>query len=100
MSDLLVVIEFLQKFQRRTSVVNKGEMEKYWQYLSITYVTEESDDPDNPNGLVEHKIEWRSDSKCKHESGSECMLVLTSVCVYVRTSFVFIHELILLSLAP
>ena len=26
------------------------------------YVTEESDGPDNPNGLIEHKLEWTSDS--------------------------------------
>ncbi len=38
-------------------------MEKYWKYLSLAYVTEESDDLDNPNGLIEHKIEWRSESE-------------------------------------
>ena len=27
-----------------------------------TYVTEESDGPDNPNGLIEYKLEWTSDS--------------------------------------
>ncbi len=27
------------------------------------YVTEESDDPNNPNGLIEHKLPWRSPSK-------------------------------------
>lgn len=53
----------MQKFQRRTSVVSKVEMEKYWKHLSIAYVTEESDDPDNPNGLIEHKLQWRSESK-------------------------------------
>ena len=37
-------------------------MEKYWKFLSVAYVTEESDDPDNPNGLIEHKLEWTSDS--------------------------------------
>ena len=56
-----------QKFQRRTSVVTKGEMEKYWQKLSLLYVTEESDDPDNPNGIIEHKLRWRSQSKFINE---------------------------------
>lgn len=38
-------------------------MEKYWKLLSLGYVTEESDDDDNPNGIIEHKLPWRSDSK-------------------------------------
>ena len=53
----------LQKFQRRSSAVTKGEMDKYWKHLNLSYVTEESDDPDNPNGLVEHKLVWRSKSE-------------------------------------
>ena len=56
-----------QKFQRRTSVVTKGEMEKYWQKLCLLYVTEESDDPDNPNGIIEHKLRRRSQSKFINE---------------------------------
>ena len=44
-------------------MVTKNEMEKYWKFLSIAYVTEESDDPDNPNGIVEHKLAWRSESE-------------------------------------
>ena len=35
-------------------------MEKYWSKLSLAYVTEESDDPENPNGIIEHKLQWRS----------------------------------------
>ena len=38
-------------------------MEKYWQFLGLAYVTEECDDPDYPNELIEHKFEWRSDSR-------------------------------------
>ena len=53
----------LQKFQRRSTVVSSGEREKYWKHLSLMYVTEESDDPDNPNGLLEHKLPWRSKSE-------------------------------------
>lgn len=51
-----------QKFRARTGVVGKAEMER-WKYLSLAYMTEESDDPDNPNGIVEHKLQWRSKSK-------------------------------------
>ena len=47
-----------QKFQARTGVVGKAEMER-WKYLSLAYyMTEESDDPDNPNGIVENKLQW------------------------------------------
>jgi len=46
-----------QKFQRRTFVVTKGEMEKYWRKLSLVYVTEESVDLNNPNGIIEHKLQ-------------------------------------------
>ncbi len=44
-------------------MVTKNEMDKYWKLLSLAYVTEESDDPDNPNGIIEHKLDWRSESK-------------------------------------
>ncbi len=55
----------LQKFQRRSNVVTAIEMNKYWKFLSLVYMTEESDDEANPNGIVQHKPEWRSESKCK-----------------------------------
>ena len=43
-------------------MVTKTEMENYWKFLSLAYVTEESDDPDNPNGIIEHKLTWCSSS--------------------------------------
>lgn len=43
--------------------MTKNEMERYWKHLSLEYVTEESDDQENPNGIIEHKLSWRSDSK-------------------------------------
>ena len=46
---------------------DKREMEKYWQKLSLLYITEESDDPDNPNGIIEHKFHWCSQSKFINE---------------------------------
>ena len=36
---------------------------KYWKHITLAYLTEESDDPDNPNGIIEHKIPWRSQGK-------------------------------------
>ena len=42
--------------------MSKVEAEKYWSKLDLSYMTEESDDPDNPNGIIEHKIPWRSKS--------------------------------------
>ncbi len=36
---------------------------KYWQHITLAYLTEESDDPDNPNGIIEHKIAWRFHGK-------------------------------------
>ena len=59
----LLLMSIIQKFQRRFSVTTAAEKDKYWQYLSLAYVTEESDDLDNPNGLIEHKLPWRSESK-------------------------------------
>ena len=53
----------MQKFKRRSSVVTKTELDKYWKHLNLNYVTEESDDSTNPNGIVEHKLPWRSKSK-------------------------------------
>lgn len=44
------------------AVVTSQEREKYWQFLSLYYVTEEADDTDNPNGIVEHHLPWRSKS--------------------------------------
>ena len=53
----------MQKFKRRSSVVTKAELDKYWKHLNLNYVTEESDDSTNPNGIIEHKLPWRSKSK-------------------------------------
>ena len=42
------------------------ERKKYWEHLSYLYMTEESDDPDDSTGIIEHKLTWRSDSKMHH----------------------------------
>lgn len=53
---------FLQTFDRRTSVVKESEMD-HWKMLSYQYMTEESDANDEPNAIILHKLEWRSESK-------------------------------------
>lgn len=35
---------------------------KFWEKVSVAYMTEESDDPDNSSQLVTHHIPWRSQS--------------------------------------
>lgn len=51
-----------QKYERRETVVTEKEM-KLWKAMSYSYMTEESDDPENSNNLVIHKLPWRSDSE-------------------------------------
>ncbi len=43
-------------------MVKEGEMER-WKCLSYLYMMEESDDPSDPNAIVLHKLQWRSESK-------------------------------------
>ena len=42
-------------------------MERYWQNLNLYSVTEESDDAENPNGIVEHKLPWRAKCRSKEK---------------------------------
>lgn len=51
-----------QKFDKRSTVVTENEWEKYRRHLSYLYMTEESDDADNTNTIIEHKLSWRSNS--------------------------------------
>ncbi len=57
-------------------MVEEGEMER-WKCLSYLYMTEESDDPSDPNAIVLHKLQWRSESK---------LSVTESVCWQVPSS--------------
>ena len=50
---------FLQKFQNRALVVRQNE-KKFWDSLTPAFVTEESDDSEDPSVIVEHKLSWRS----------------------------------------
>ena len=57
------IILFMHKiFEKRTQFVTDKEMTLYWQYLSQGYMTEESDDPENPEKIIQHKLTWRSQS--------------------------------------
>ena len=53
----------LQKYQNRLVVVKPAEM-IHWKQLTLEYMTEESDDPEDDNVIIEHKLQWRSESKC------------------------------------
>ena len=59
---LLCDISKLQKFDNRKSVIRDEEL-KYWEQLSLDYMTEESDDASDPNCIVEHKLPWRSSGR-------------------------------------
>ena len=43
------------------SMVKPSEM-VHWKQLTLEYMTEESDDPDDSSLIVEHKLQWRSQS--------------------------------------
>ena len=62
--------------------MTEKEMEKYWKELNQAYMTEESDDPDDPDVIILHKLNWRSQSKLRV---SLCLcitlFVYHSVCV-------------------
>lgn len=38
---------------------------RYWWQLSVDYMTEESDHPDDPYTLVVHPLQWRLQSKAR-----------------------------------
>ena len=40
-------------------MVRPGEM-KYWEDITIDEMSEESDDPEDPNTLIVHKLQWCS----------------------------------------
>lgn len=54
-------------------------MERYWRHLSLEYVTEESDDAENPNGIIEHKLSWRSNSKIQFNVVMTLLLLFVSL---------------------
>lgn len=53
---------FLQKFSNRASVVQPSEA-KFWEQVKVEFMTEESDDPDDPTVIIEHRISWCSKRK-------------------------------------
>lgn len=36
---------------------------KFWEQVEVEFMTEESDDPDDPTVIIEHWISWRSKRK-------------------------------------
>ena len=57
-----VFIIHAQKFNNRALVVLPNEM-NHWKQISVDFMTDESDDSDDPNVLVIHELTWRSRSK-------------------------------------
>ena len=43
-------------------MVQEAEV-KHWKQLGIDYMTEESDDPTDPNAIIIHPLPWRSESE-------------------------------------
>jgi len=39
---------------------------QYWQDRSLHFMSEESDDPNDSNCLIVHKLPWLSESECEH----------------------------------
>ena len=52
-------------------MVTKKEHKDYWCHLSQLYMTEESDDLEDPSKIIQHKLQWRSDSKHPHQCTCE-----------------------------
>ena len=44
------------------SMVKPSEM-VHWKQLTLEFMTEESDDPDDSSLIIEDKLQWRSQSK-------------------------------------
>ena len=49
--------------------MKESELER-WNKLSFQYMTEESDDDNDTNVIISHKLEWRSESEDKYNSFS------------------------------
>ena len=59
MSHITIIKEAFYLFFRKFKGEDQSQLlwkEKYWSYLNLYYVTEESNNPDNPNGIIEHKL--------------------------------------------
>ena len=52
-----------------------NEEVKYWNDLSLEFMTEESDNEDDPNCIIEHKLPWRS-------TGMSVYVILVPVYVF------------------
>ena len=60
-----IVLLFVQLFEKRSHVVSKNEQKQYWCHLTQAYMTEESDDAEHQNKIIQHRLQWRFDSELK-----------------------------------
>ena len=51
---------------------------KYWKDVSLEFMSEESDDPDNPNVLIIHKLPWRSKGNLSWPYNIIIVIIITS----------------------
>lgn len=51
-----------QKYDNRSMMVQEAEV-KHWKQLGIDNMTEESDDPTDPNAIIIDPLPWRSESE-------------------------------------
>ena len=54
-----------QKFKNRSECVLKTE-EKYWKFVTVDYMSEESDTSDYQGVIIIHHVPWRSSGSCLH----------------------------------
>ena len=54
---------FSQKFSNHACSVIQPSEAKFWEQVKVEFMTEESDDPEAPTVLLEHRISWRSKRK-------------------------------------
>ena len=57
----MYILSYLQKYDKRAMVVQEAEV-KHWKQLGVDFMTEESDDPTDPNAIVVHPLPWHSKS--------------------------------------
>ena len=51
----MYILSYLQNYDNRAMVVQEAEV-KHWKQLGVDYMTEESDDPTDPNAIVVHPL--------------------------------------------
>ena len=57
-----MLLFIFSEIQQPCSVIQPSEA-KFWEQVKVEFVTEESDKPEAPTVLLEHRISWRSKRK-------------------------------------